>query len=359
MNQQLPEAISQAQAIIQSEVASKVPGGSVAVAVNGALVWSEAFGYADFEAKTPATRETRFRVGSVSKPFTSAGLALLVERGQLDLDAPIQKYIPDFPQKEGVITTRLLAWHLAGIRHYRGREAVSNQPFPNLRSGLKIFENDPLESPPGTKYNYSSYGWNTIGVVMEAAAKQDFLAFMDENVFKPLGMSNTRADRAGIDDALRTLFYEAGLAGEFFTPPAVDLSYCWPAGGYLSTTKDMACFGCALVRPGFLTADSLKLIFTTHNIDGKPTNYGMGWFIGPGTVYHGGDSMGGTATLLLFPAPRIVVALATNCGHGALLNAIRLGRAPKEAVKFLFAKDVIAHKIAKVFSLELAKLRKS
>jgi serine beta-lactamase-like protein LACTB len=137
-------------------MAGKVPGMSVAVAVNGAIVWSEAFGYADLEAKKPATTTTRFRIGSVSKPLTSAGLALLVQQGKIDLDAPIQKYIPDFPQKDGVITTRLLAGHLSGIRNYQGSEAASRQEYPSLRAGLKIFENDPLIAPPGTKFSYAS-----------------------------------------------------------------------------------------------------------------------------------------------------------------------------------------------------------
>src|SRR5665213_3354393 len=98
------DAITQARAIVQQEIAGKVPGCSVAVAVNGKLVWSEGFGLADVAAKIPVTTKTRFRVGSVSKPFTAAGLALLVEQGKIDLDAPVQKYIPDFPVKDAPIT---------------------------------------------------------------------------------------------------------------------------------------------------------------------------------------------------------------------------------------------------------------
>jgi CubicO group peptidase (beta-lactamase class C family) len=133
---QTSDVIAQARAIIQTEIAPKVPGLSVTVSVDGAIVWSEQFGYADLATQAPVTRTTRFRIGSVSKSLTAAGLALLVERGQLDLDAPVQKYIPDFPQKNGIITPRLLAGHLTGIRNYRGVEATSNRPFSNLRSGL-------------------------------------------------------------------------------------------------------------------------------------------------------------------------------------------------------------------------------
>jgi CubicO group peptidase (beta-lactamase class C family) len=86
---------------------------------DGHVIWSEGFGMADLEQQVPATPLTRFRVGSVSKPLTSAALGLLVEEHKLDLDAPIQKYVPSFPQKPWPITTRQLAGHLAGIRHYK------------------------------------------------------------------------------------------------------------------------------------------------------------------------------------------------------------------------------------------------
>lgn len=347
----LSDAIAQAQGIIQTEIAAKVPGLSVAVAVNGETVWSQAFGVVDLETQTPATVATRFRIGSVSKPLTAAGLALLVERGSLDLDAPIQNYIPDFPQKDGAITTRMLAGHLSGIRNYRGLEATSNKPFLNLRSGLKVFENDPLESLPGTKFSYASYNWNTLGVVMEAVAQQDFLCCMEDNVLKPLGLSNTLPDRAGEVVSQRPRFYETGPEGKFFSAPPVDLSYCWPAGGYLSTAEDMVRLGSAHFKPGFLKPESLKLLFTSQTTSaGTPTHYGVGWFIGKTIAYHSGDSMGGSAILLLMPGTRTVVAFATNGGQGWLLNGIRRGKISPEAKRYLFDKAAIAHQIAKIFA---------
>ena len=351
MSFELFDAIAQAQAVIETEVVQKVPGGAIAMMLDGEMVWSQQFGYADLVGKTPVTPTTRFRVGSVSKPLTAAGLALLVERGLIELDAPIQKYIPDFPQKNDVITTRSLAGHLSGIRNYRGTEACTNNPYPNLRSGLKKFEDDPLESPPRTKFSYTSYNWNIIGVIMEAAAKQDFLSFMDENVIKPLGLNNTVPDRAGVEDAQRTQFYEILHDGKFHVPPPVDLSFCWPAGGYLSTAEDMVRFGAMHLRPGFLKAESIKLLFTSQTTDtGTPTNYGIGWFTRNNVWYHGGDSAGGTAILMLLPAMRLAIGLATNCGHGFLLNAVRKKMISQEqAAPLQFVKEAAALKIAKVF----------
>lgn len=311
----LTEAISQAQNIIQTNVAPLAPGLDVAVAVNGKIVWSQGFGYADLAAKTPVTSSTRFRIGSVSKPLTAAGLALLVERGQMDLDAPVQQYLPDFPQKEAPITIRLLAGHLSGIRNYRGNEAFSNQPYPDLRSALKIFENDPLLSPPGTKFSYSSYNWNVIGAAMESAAKENFLKYMTEQVFRPLNLTNTIPDLADVTDPQRTHFYEEDVAGNFIPAPQVDSSYKWPSGGFLSTAEDLANFGSAMLKPGFLKPQSLKLLFTSQKtLDGTPTKYGLGWFIGRTVLYHEGDAVGGTSVLFLHPSSHIVVAIIGNRG---------------------------------------------
>jgi serine beta-lactamase-like protein LACTB len=310
-------ATTEASSIIQADLASKVPGLTVAVSVDGKLFWSRAFGQADLAKQTPVTPATRFRIGSVSKPLTAAGLALLVERGQLDLDAPIQRYIPDFPQKgDVVITPRLLAGHLSGIRNYRGSEAVSNKPYPSLRSGLKIFEDDPLLSPPGTKFSYSSYNWNVLGVAMETAAKQDFLAFMADNVFKPLGLTNTGPDLAGAADPQRTQFYERDSSDQFIPAPPVDSSYKWPSGGFLSTSEDLVRFGSALLRPGFLKPETRRMLFTSQaTLDGKLTHYGVGWFVGQGVLFHEGDAIGGTAVLLLHPVSRTVVAIVCNRGN--------------------------------------------
>ena len=346
----LSDAIMQARTIIQTEMQPKVPGLSVAVAVAGKIVWSEGFGCADLAAKTPVTPATRFRIGSVSKPLTAAGLALLVEHGEMDMDAPVQKYIPDFPHTNPVITIRMLAGHLSGIRNYRDSEAVSNKPFPNLRAGLKIFEDDPLISPPGAKFSYASYNWNVIGVAMEAAARQNFLDYMEAAVFRPLGMTNTRPDLAGFVDPQRAQFYETDAAGKFIAAPKVDLSYAWPSGGFFSTSEDLARFGSALLQPGFLKQESRRLLFISQKTsDGKLTHYGVGWYVGK-VAFHGGDSVGGSSILLLDPSTRTVVAILTNRGHLAFGHENGRIKLVKLADRLVFNREKIALQIAKLFA---------
>jgi serine beta-lactamase-like protein LACTB len=187
-----------------------------------------------------------------------------------------------------------------------------------VSSGLSIFQDEPLAAPPGTKYIYSTYGWTLISAAMESAAQKEFLAFMDENVFRPLGMSHTRADHKNADDPDRTLFYRSNDAGQFILAPTVDNSYKWAGGGFLSTAEDLVRFGSAHLQPGFLRAESLAMMFTPQKTsDGKPTDYGIGWRImkdksGHQVMLHTGGSVGGTSVLLLHPETRTVVGMACN-----------------------------------------------
>src|SRR5262249_37165742 len=148
----------------------------------------------DLEQQVPVTPISRLRIGSVSKPLTAALLGLLVEEGRLDLDAPVQAYVPDFPRKAWPITTRQLAGHLAGVRHYRGHEFEIRDHYATVLEGLAIFENASLLFQPGTKFSYSSYGWNLISAVLEGAAHESFLPMMQARVFEPAGMAHTAPD---------------------------------------------------------------------------------------------------------------------------------------------------------------------
>jgi serine beta-lactamase-like protein LACTB len=299
-------------------IARGTPGLSLAVAVDGKIVYSEGFGFADLEERMPVWPTTKFRIGSVSKPLTAIALAQLVEAGKLDLDAPVQKYVPSFPDKGAVITTRMLAGHLGGIRHYQGDEFKLQQHYANVLDGLKIFENDPLVSPPGTKFNYSSYGYNLLSAVVESASGENFLAYMQKHVFDAMGLVHTAADQNAQIVEQRSRFYEKEKDGTLENAPYVDNSYKWAGGGFLSTSEDLVRFGSILLQPGFLKAESLKLLFTSQKTkSGEATGYGVGWGIAKSPsgklVYaHSGGSVGGTSQLIMYPETHVVVALITN-----------------------------------------------
>jgi len=304
-------------------LARGTPGLALAVAVDGRIVYSEGFGYADLEERVPVGPTTKFRIGSISKPLTATALVELVEAGKVDLDAPVRNYVPSFPDKGAAITVRMVAGHLGGIRHYRGEEMNIQRHYSNVLEGLKIFEDDPLVSPPGTKFNYSSYGYNLLSAVIESASGEEFLSYMQGHVFAPMGLVHTAADQNTEIIEQRSRFYELAKDSHPENAPYVDNSYKWAGGGFLSTAEDLVRFGSLLLQPGFLKADSLKLLFTSQKTNsGEETGYGMGWGIaktpsGKLIYEHSGGSVGGTSQLILYPGTHVVIALVTNLSSGS------------------------------------------
>ncbi len=334
------DAIGAARGIMDSVMAAgDMPGLSAAVARGSELLWSQGFGYADLTHNVKVTPRTRFRIGSVSKPFTAAALAHLVEDGALDLDAPVRTYVPSWPAKRWPITTRQLAGHLAGIRHYRGRENFSMEPYPDVISGLEIFQDDSLQSEPGTEYSYSSYGWNLISAVIEGASGEPFLEYMDDVVFGPLEMASTVADevRPVIPD--RTRFYVRNQDSGVVNAPFVDNSYKWAGGGFLSTPEDMLLFANAHRTPGYLESETLETLFTPQTLpDGSETGYGIGWSSrtndhGEEIVSHTGGSVGGTTVMTMNRETGVIVAVVAN------LSGARLGNGLAARIEELFRRE--------------------
>ena len=299
------------------------PGLTIAVMAGGEIVWSQGFGMADLENGVPVRPHTKMRIGSVSKSLTSAAVGLLYEQGKLDLDAAVQKYVPSFPKKRYPITARQLAGHLAGIRGYLpgSRSEVFNmRHYDSVVAGLELFQDDPLLFEPGEKYSYSSHGFNLLSAVVEGASGQDFLSYMQENVFDPLGMKNTTADHTDQVIPHRTRFYERNDARTWENAPYVDNSYKWAGGGFISTAEDLLRFGRGIISGGLLKPKTVQLLLTPQRTkDGKPTGYGIGWRTGADDhgrrrIGHGGGSVGGKAQFVIYPDSKVILAMMINTG---------------------------------------------
>ena len=298
---------------------NQVPGLSITVSKDGEVVWSEGFGFGEMEQQVkvdPAI--TRFRVGSISKTLTATAIGLLHENNKLDIDLPVQHYVPAFPQKKWDINIRQLAGHVAGIRHYRDAEFMSNKRYATVTEGLVMFQDDSLLFEPGTDYAYSSYGWNLISAAVEKAAGNDFLQFMKQRVFEPAKMTATGPDYREIITPFRTGFYILNEDKTLLNAPVVDNSYKWAGGGFLATTEDLVKFGNVILSGDMLKQETIELLFTPLTIsNGKSTGYGLGWRKfednGDGEWYgHGGGSIGGTAIFILSQKHNMVIAILCN-----------------------------------------------
>lgn len=313
------EAIKASRFMIDSLIKDgKVPGIDVAVYKAGDIVWSEGFGYADLEHKVPVIAgKTLFRIGSVSKPLSSAALGKLIDQGKIDLEMPVQEYAPLFPEKKYKLTVKDIGGHIGGIRHYRNNEMRSSKFYPTVTSGLEIFKDDSLLFEPGTDYLYSSYGFNLLSAIIEGASGEEFLPFIQREVFDALGMSSTHPDinRKIIEN--RTSFYELDKDGNTVNAVYVDNSYKWAGGGFISTSTDLIKFGLAHFKPGFLSENTLAVLTKSQILtNGEETGYGVGWrrytqgnLDGFG---HSGGSVGGITQFRIFPNEELIVVFLSN-----------------------------------------------
>lgn len=313
-------AIDSARTLIEALISrTNIPGASVTVMVDGHIAWSEGFGFADLELHTPVRSGlTKFRIGSVSKPITAAALGILYDQGKIDLDAPIQLYVPEFPEKRAPITLRQLAGHRAGIRHYQGDEFLSRRRYRSVREGLDIFAADTLLFAPGTNYSYSSYGWNLISAAIERAAGVDFLKYVQHAVFSPLGMRHSAPDYTDSLIDNRSRFYTRANSGQVINAPYVDNSCKWAGGGFLATSDDLARFAQAHLRPGYLSDTTLAIwLAPQQKANGESTGYGMGWRSaddehGHRWIGHSGGSVGGITQMVAYPEQSVIVVILTN-----------------------------------------------
>ncbi len=299
---------------------SGTPGLSVAVAAGGEIVWSEGFGHADLEHRVPVTPETRFAIGSISKSLTTALVGRLVDSGALDIDAPVERYLPDFPHAGRGITTRLIAAHLSGIDDETERRLHHTaRHFETTREALETIWNDPVVDEPGTNPRYGTGTYTIIAAVIERVSGRDFLSAMERQVLSPLGLGGTVPNERAEIVPRRAAFYERTSAGKIVHAPYYDPSFKWAGAGYLSTAEDLARFGAAMSAPGFLSERTWKEIMTAaHTKDGNPIQFALGWdapqALGTGRTLIGksGGGPGIRGYLALYPECDLVIAMLTN-----------------------------------------------
>jgi CubicO group peptidase (beta-lactamase class C family) len=246
----------------------------------------------------------------------------LVESGKIDLDAPIQKYCPAFPQKPWPITTRELLSHQSGIRDYRNdEETVNTRHYTSINQALTQFANDPLDFEPGTKMHYASYGYIVLGCVIEGASGTAYGRYMREAVFGPAQMPATRLDDVFAIIPHRARGYSLSSNGELQNAVFVDASNKPPGSGINSTARDLSNFVAALYGAKLFIKSTLEQMLTpARTRDGKATLYGFGFFLGgPIGVYkglkeagHGGDQQGFSSILYLLPEKQFGVAILSN-----------------------------------------------
>jgi CubicO group peptidase (beta-lactamase class C family) len=312
-----------------------IPAVSVAVVQDNQIRFQRGYGMADVENFVPAKALTAYRIASVTKPLTAVAAMQLAEKGKLDLDAPVQKYVPSFPTKNFPVTTRQLLAHLSGIRNYKSGEGERTNRYDSLTDALSIFKDDPLDFEPGTRFSYTTFGYTLLGAVIEGASAMKYEDYMRENVFKPAGMQHTYVDDVYALIPNRARGYIPKVYGVFDgvnrNAALMDSSYKIPGGGLVSTAEDIARFAINAQNGVLIKQETFEQMSKSQKTrDGRETGYGYGWYVGgssggfavgdPDSVWHGGVQPGFTSDLVLLPKKRFALVILTNLEGGGRLG---------------------------------------
>lgn len=318
---------------------TRIPGLALGIVHDGHPVHLRGFGRADQSGRA-FTPQTPFFIGSNSKSFTALAVMPLAEAGELDLDAPVQRYISWFrvadPEASALITVRHLLNQTSGLTEGAGRAATLAAGMHLLEPAVRALATTRLARPPGAAFEYSNLNYTTLGLVVEMAAGEPFEVYLKRHIFEPLDMHHTCTD---IEDARRGGL-ACGYRYWFGFPVAFDSpghGGTVPAGGIISTAEDMSRYlamyqgggryhGQMLLSPAGI-AEMMRPGPPQKRGAFAGAGYGMGWFTGPwGGVdasYHPGDEPGAHAGMALVPQGNWGVVVLFNVGtHGGALPGL-------------------------------------
>lgn len=309
--------------VAAEQKAQRIPGISLAVCRDGALVKASGYGLANVELDVPVRPETILQTGSVGKQFTSMAIMMLVEEGKIGLDDKISKYIKETPRAWNGVAVRNLLTHTSGIADYGAEENTMGQGVINFREDytedelIQRFAKMPMDFAPGEKWSYSNTGYVLLGIIIHRVTGEFYGDFLQERIFRPLGMTSTQI----ISEADIVLHRSSGyrlVQGDLKNQEWVAPSLNTTADGALYTNVlDLAKWDAALYTTKLITAKSFDSMWTPVKLNnGETYPYGFGWDLTPRNghraVSHDGSWQGFTMSISRYLVDRLTVIVMTN-----------------------------------------------
>ncbi|HEV2328235.1 MAG TPA: serine hydrolase domain-containing protein [Verrucomicrobiae bacterium] len=314
--------------LIKSQMrAHHVPGVACLVSKDGQIAKTFYGGCANLEWNAPVEADTIFEIGSISKQFAAASILLLADQGKLSVDDNISKYLTNTPPAWANIKIRHLLSHTSGIHSYDDMDGFELRQHLTQAQFISRLARHPLDFQPGEKWVYCNAGFNLLGYIVENVSGEDYLSFLKEYIFTPLGMTNT-----AMRDPIQLIPHRAaGYVFEHgrYSNRDYDLTDLFSAGSIVSTVSDLAKWDEALMNGGLLSASSKQLWWTPARLndghvvpvsrDGSRT-YGFGWFLqtldGHKNIGHTGITSGFSAANELYPDDHLTVIVLSNTDEG-------------------------------------------
>jgi len=300
----------------------KIPGLSIGFVKDGEF-WAKGYGYIDLENKVPADKHSAYRLASNTKSMTAAAILKLHKNNKLDLDDPVSKYVPYFPNKKWEVTIRQVLGHTGGISHYKNYETEGHiKTDKDTKEAIEIFNDFDLVAEPGTEFNYSSYGYNLLGAVIEEASNMPYEKYLRKHIWNPLDMNHIYMDEPGKIIKNRAEGYQL-IFGEIKNSEFVNITSRFAAGGTCASVVDLLKYGNGLNNAEILSENTISLMDSSMTLEnGISTDYAMGWRNKPVNghymVYHTGGQPETRTMLVRFPDQNLTIAVAYNLEGGSL-----------------------------------------
>jgi len=325
--------VSYVDSVANAAVAQhRTPGVSVAVVKRGKTVLAKGYGFADLENDVPATAETVYRVGSITKQFTSAAIMRLAEQGKLSIDDTLQKFLPSFPTQGNRVTIRHLLNHTSGIKSYtslgpKWQRVIRLDLAPD--SLVALFAGEPFDFKPGDRWLYDNSGYFLLGMIIEKVSGKPYGQYLQDEFFGPLGLKSTvYCDQAPLIKH-RAQGYGTKEGGTFVNAEPLSMTQPYAAGSLCSTVTDLAAWTAALAGGKVVSPASYKAMTTPGTLnDGKPLTYGFGLGVGAlrghRQISHNGGINGFVSELHHYVDDSVVTVVLTNVGARTAIDLEKL-----------------------------------
>ncbi len=294
------------------------PGATALVYKDGKTLYRKAIGMANIELQVPMKPENVFEIGSITKQFTAVSILMLVEQDKLKLDDEITKFIPDYPTHGKRITVQHLLNHTSGIKSYTSIPSFMDVARKDMKplELVDFFKNEPMDFDPGEKWLYNNSGYVLLGYIIEKVSGQSYPNFIEEHIFKKLGMKNSYYGSESQIIPDRASGYSPKDGG-FQNADYLSMTLPYAAGSIMSNIDDMLLWNKAVHDNKLITKESKELAFTNSSLNnGDLTNYGYGWMMneisGVPSIEHGGGIFGYVTAGIYVPSENVYVIILTN-----------------------------------------------
>jgi CubicO group peptidase (beta-lactamase class C family) len=295
------------------------PGAAVGIIEKGKIIYQQSFGMAEVETKRPVRSNTNFRLASVSKQFTATAILLLEEEGLIDLNWTLDQVFDNFPKYGKGIQIHHLLNHTSGIWDYEDFVPDTALVNPVRDQGvLEIIQKiDQTYFPAGEEFRYSNTAYALLALMVEKYSGQEFPYFLEENIFKPLGMNHTLAHVKNINSVSERAFGYDRKNRQWVKKDQSSTSAVLGDGGIYSNTEDLFLWDQALHEGKILHLEILERSFSKGKLNnGKEFDYGIGWHIkeseGEKVVYHTGSSTSFRNIFYRIPSRNLSIIILTN-----------------------------------------------